>query len=117
MSDLIMTCAEQQTNPITFLLADLGLPGAQSELVRRLAGTGKPIVLVLLAGRPLTVSDLLGDVDALLMAWHPGTEAGPALADLLLGHASPSGRLPVSVKASVCTIVREMVTNAMQENQ
>jgi beta-glucosidase len=76
--------------------ADLKLPGAQQELIRELAGTGTPVVLVLLSGRPLTVHETLADIDALLMAWHPGTMGGPALADLLLGEASPSGRLPFS---------------------
>ena len=76
--------------------AELSLPGAQAELVRALAATGKPVVLVILAGRPLTLHRLLPEVDAVLMAWHPGTMGGPALADLLLGEHSPGGRLPVT---------------------
>jgi beta-glucosidase len=76
--------------------ADLALPGAQPELVRALAETGKPVVLVILAGRPQTLQGVLEHADAVLMAWHPGTMGGPALADLLLGTVSPSGRLPVT---------------------
>ena len=76
--------------------ADLRLPGAQEDLLRELAATGKPLVLILMAGRPLVLHDVLEDLDGLLMAWHPGTMGGPALADLLLGVASPSGRLPTT---------------------
>lgn len=76
--------------------ADLRLPGVQEELIRELAATGKPVVLVLLAGRPIALHDVLGELAAVLVAWHPGTMGGPALADLLLGDAPPSGRLPVS---------------------
>ncbi|MEM9553324.1 MAG: glycoside hydrolase family 3 N-terminal domain-containing protein [Acidobacteriota bacterium] len=74
--------------------ADLALPGAQVALLRELRATGKPMVLVLLAGRPSTFEDV--DADAILAAWHPGTMAGPALAALLFGDVSPSGRLPVT---------------------
>lgn len=76
--------------------ADIRLPGAQQELLRELAATGKPVVLVILAGRPIALNEILDDVDAVLMAWHPGTMAGPALVDLLFGDVSPSGRLPVA---------------------
>jgi len=76
--------------------ADIALPGAQLELVRQLKATGKPVVAVILAGRPLTLEDLADAADAILFAWHPGAMGGPAIADLLFGQASPSGRLPVS---------------------
>jgi beta-glucosidase len=76
--------------------ADIGLPGAQLELARHLNATGTPIVAVIMAGRPLTLEPLLEYVDALLFAWHPGSMGGPALVDLMFGHLSPSGRLPVS---------------------
>jgi beta-glucosidase len=76
--------------------ADIGLPGDQATLVRRVAETGTPVVAVVMAGRPLTLLDVIDEVDALLFAWHPGTMGGPAIADLLFGRASPSGKLPVT---------------------
>ena len=76
--------------------ANIDLPGAQEALIHRLAETGKPIVLVVMAGRPITLGNVLDHVDAVLMAWHPGTMAGPALADVLFGDAEPQGRLPVT---------------------
>ena len=76
--------------------ADINLPGAQAELVRRIRETGKPVVAVILAGRPLTLTNIIDEVDAILFAWHPGTMGGPAIADLLFGVESPSGKLPVS---------------------
>jgi len=76
--------------------ADLNLPGAQDALVDAIRKTGRPVVLVILAGRPLTIGHLLDRVDAVLYAFHPGTMAGPALADLLFGTESPSGKLTVT---------------------
>ncbi|MFT5711008.1 MAG: beta-glucosidase [Halioglobus sp.] len=76
--------------------ADIDLPGSQQALIEAVAATGKPIVLVVMAGRPLTLEPILDKVDAVLYAWHPGTMAGPAIADLLFGIVSPSGKLPVS---------------------
>jgi len=76
--------------------ADIDLPGAQVELVRRIHSAGKPVVAVILAGRPLTLSNMVDEVDAILYAWHPGTMGGPAIAKLLFGLDSPSGKLPVT---------------------
>ena len=73
--------------------ADISLPGDQAELVRRIRATGKPVIAVILAGRPLTLTNILDDVDAVLFAWHPGSMGGPAIADLLFGLESPSGKL------------------------
>jgi beta-glucosidase len=81
--------------------ADISLPGAQAELVRRIRETGKPVIAVILAGRPLTLTDIVEDVDAILYAWHPGSMGGPAIADLLFGVESPSGKLPVTFPRSV----------------
>lgn len=76
--------------------ADLRLPGAQERLVRAVADTGTPTVVVLLTGRPLALGGVVDAADALLCAWHPGSMGGPAIADLLLGRASPSGKLPAT---------------------
>lgn len=77
-------------------LAELNLVGGQSELVSRLKATGKPLVLVVMAGRPLTIGKEMAEADAVLYSFHPGTMGGPALADLLLGRESPSGKTPVT---------------------
>jgi beta-glucosidase len=75
---------------------NIDLPGAQSELLTALAATGKPLVVIVMAGRPLSIGDELNESDAMLYAWHGGTMAGPALADLIFGKESPSGKLPVT---------------------
>jgi beta-glucosidase len=76
--------------------ADINLPGDQAELVRRVRETGKPVIAVILAGRPLTLTNIVDQVDAILFAWHPGSMGGPAIADLLFGIESPSGKLPAT---------------------
>lgn len=76
--------------------ADISLPGLQNQLIAELKKTGKPIVLVVMAGRPLTIEKQISESDAVLYAFHGGTMAGPALADLIFGKVVPSGKLPVS---------------------
>ena len=76
--------------------ADIDLPGNQAHLVGEVRAAGKPVIAVILAGRPLTLTNIVDQVDAILYAWHPGTMAGPAIADLLFGVESPSGKLPVT---------------------
>ena len=77
-------------------LSDLNLQGAQSELIAEVAKAGKPVVVVVLAGRPLTIERDLANCDAMLYSFHPGTMGGPALADLIKGNAVPSGKLPMT---------------------
>jgi beta-glucosidase len=76
--------------------ACLNLPGAQDELVMEIAKTGKPLVLVVMTPRPLTIGEIAAYADAVLYAWHPGTMGGPAIAEVLTGRESPSGKLPVT---------------------
>lgn len=79
----------------------LRLPVAQRELVHRVADTGTPVVAVLVTGRPPIVTDLEAAVDALVLAYFPGTEGGPVIAETLFGDVNPSGRLPVSIPRSI----------------
>jgi beta-glucosidase len=72
----------------------LDLPGRQQELLRAVAATGKPVVLVLLSGRPLDISWAAQNIPSILEVWYPGTEGGHAVADLLFGDAAPGGKLP-----------------------
>ena len=78
-------------------VADLSLPPGQAELVDAVVAQGKPVVLVVLAGRPLAITRQVAQAAAVLYAWHPGIEGGAALGELLFGLAAPSGRLPVSL--------------------
>lgn len=82
-------------------LSNINLVGAQSELLAALKAANKPVVLVIMAGRPLTIERDLPNADAVLYNFHPGTMGGPAIWDLLFGKANPSGKLPV-------TFVREV---------
>lgn len=82
-------------------LADIKLQGAQSEFIKKLSETNKPLITVIMAGRPLTISDELNQSDAVLYAWHPGTMGGNALADILFGKSTPSGKLPVTFPKAV----------------
>jgi len=81
--------------------AFLNLPGAQEELVDAVSGTGKPLVVVIMAGRPLTFHDVASKAGAVVYAWHPGSMGGPAIAKLLLGLSEPSGRLPITFPQTV----------------
>jgi beta-glucosidase len=81
--------------------AFLDLPGAQQELVDAVAATGRPLVVVIMAGRPLTFQATAAKAGAVVYAWHPGTMGGPAIAKLLLGRTAPSGRLPMTFPRTV----------------
>ncbi|WP_432155413.1 MULTISPECIES: glycoside hydrolase family 3 N-terminal domain-containing protein [unclassified Streptomyces] len=78
-------------------VTDLGLPGAQGELLDALVATGVPVVLLLLTGRPYALGRWHGRLGAVVQAFFPGEEGGPAVAGVLSGRVTPSGRLPVSV--------------------
>lgn len=76
--------------------ARLALPGRQEELIQRAAATGKPVIVVLVGGSAITMSPWLERVAAVLHAWFPGEQGGPAVADVLFGDYNPAGRLPVT---------------------
>jgi beta-glucosidase len=76
--------------------SSLVMPGAQRELFAALRATGKPLVMVLVTGRPLEIGDMIDDCAAVVLAWHGGTLAGPGLVDVLFGDVNPSGKLPLT---------------------
>jgi beta-glucosidase len=81
--------------------ATLGCTGAQEQLLEAVVATGKPVILVVLAGRPLELKWAANHVPAILEAWSPGVEAGHAVADVLFGDVNPSGKLPASLPRAV----------------
>jgi beta-glucosidase len=80
---------------------DINLPGRQKELLREIKKTGKPIVIVLFAGRPLTINWSLNNIPTILLAWHPGTEGGNGIADVLFGDYNPAGKITVTFPRNV----------------
>ena len=82
----------------------IDLPGRQLELLKAVSALGKPVVLVLINGRPLEISWAASNVPAILEAWHPGTEGGNAIADVLYGDATPGGKLPLTWPRSAAQI-------------
>ena len=81
--------------------SEIDLPGKQQELIDAIKATGKPFVVVLFNGRPLTLADVAASSPAILEAWFPGVEAGNAVADVLFGKVNPGGKLPVSFPRAV----------------
>ena len=77
--------------------ATLALLGEQEELLRRIKATGTPLIVVCIAGRPLDLRRASEQADALLMAWYPGARGGDAVAETILGHNNPAGRLPITI--------------------
>jgi beta-glucosidase len=80
---------------------ELDLPGVQQQLVEAIAATGTPTVVILVHGRPNSISWIAEQIPAILDAWYPGEEGGTALADVLFGKVNPSGKLPISVPRTV----------------
>ena len=76
--------------------SDIDLPGRQQELIDAIKATGKPFVVVLFNGRPLTLEKVDAQAPAILEAWFPGVQAGNAVADVLFGKVNPGGKLPVT---------------------
>lgn len=97
-ADAVLVCVGEESilSGEAHSLADLHLLGAQNELIAALAKAGKPLVTVIMAGRPLTIEQEVNLSDAVLYAFHPGTMGGPAIADLLFGKVAPSGKTPVT---------------------
>ena len=81
--------------------SDIRLPGRQGEMIRRIAAAQVPVIVVIYGGSAVDMTDWLDDADAVLMAWYPGEEGGGAVADILWGEASPSGRLPITFPRAV----------------
>ena len=93
----VLVLGEAQTmNGESASRAHLSLPGEQEQLLQAVVALGKPVVLVLMTGRPLDITWASTHVPAILNIWYPGTEGGHAVADMLLGTVNPSGHLPVS---------------------
>jgi len=93
----------------------LDLPGRQEQLLEAVVATGKPVVLVLMNGRPLNIKWATEHVSAILEAWYPGTQGGNAIADLLLGDAVPGGKLPMTWPRDVGQIPINYGHNTTQE--
>ncbi|PZR27301.1 MAG: beta-glucosidase BglX [Citrobacter freundii] len=81
--------------------ADIHIPGKQEELFTAIKATGKPVVALVMAGRPMIFDAIADNADAILYTWWLGTEAGNAIADVLYGDYNPSGKLPISFPRSV----------------
>ncbi len=81
--------------------AYLGLPGHQPELIRAIAATGKPVVVVLVGGSAVTMDQWLDEVDGVVAVWYPGEEGGNAVADVLFADYNPAGRLPITFPIAV----------------
>jgi len=80
--------------------SDLSLPGVQEKLAKLILGLGKPVVIVLINGRPSAIPDLAEQANAILQAWVPGEEGAKAIASVLVGEENPGGKLPISIPRS-----------------
>lgn len=98
-SDIIVLCLGESWKMTgeNRSVADITLSGEQKELIKQAKATGKKVVGVLFCGRPIPMGDIEGDLDAILLAWHGGSEAAVAVSELLYGDRAPSGKLPMTV--------------------
>lgn len=80
---------------------EIGIPGKQEELFKAIKATGKPVVVVIMAGRPLVFNTISAQADAIVYAWFLGDQGGNAIADVLFGDFNPSGKLPISFPRNV----------------
>lgn len=96
-SGLTLDCTTGETRDSS----DLKLPGRQEELAKALIATGKPVVLVLITGRPYALSALSETANAILEAWLPGEEGGTAIAEVIFGDVNPGGKLPITFPRTV----------------
>ncbi len=98
-ADVVVLALGEDANEMTAEAASrahLDLPGSQEELAEKIAATGKPVVLLLFSGRPLTLTWIFDHMLAVMAVWYPGVQAGPAIVRTLFGEAVPSGKLVVS---------------------
>ncbi|MEO6966251.1 MAG: beta-glucosidase BglX [Acidobacteriaceae bacterium] len=103
-SDLVVMALGENADTMTGEAASrahLDLPGNQKQLLQAIVATGKPVVVVVVSGRPLVLNWASQNVPAILEAWFPGMEGGPALGDILFGDTNPSAKLPVSFPRAV----------------
>lgn len=99
-SAILARASEPATSGEGYDLTSLRLPGVQEELVEELARTGKPMIVVLVTGKPFELARIRELADAVLVQWYAGEEAGASVAGILFGKTNPSGRLPVSFPQS-----------------
>lgn len=102
-SDAVVVCLGDSNDTIgeSKSRTSLDLPGYQDDLVRALLKTGKPVVAVLLTGKPVSINAIQRSVPAILQAWNPGESGGTAIAEALFGETNPGGRLPVTFPKTV----------------
>jgi beta-glucosidase len=103
-ADLAILCLGENAGEMTGEAASrvhLGLPGNQEQLLEQVAGAGKPVVLIVFSGRPLQLNWAAAHVPAIMEAWFPGVQAGPALVRTLFGEVAPSGKTTVSFPRAV----------------
>lgn len=81
-------------------VSDIALPEVQLDLFRAMKRTNKPVIVVMIQGRPIAIPEISKEADAILTAWYPGSMGGAAIAEVLIGQYNPSGKLPVSIPAS-----------------